>query len=63
MTIKELYALCDNLGPNSLLTIRKGHLEEVVENDIHYKDLAPFYWDMPVKGFKITSLRCCTIYI
>ena len=62
ITLKELYELCDNLGPHTIFTIMEGPLEKTVETD-YYINLKPKYYEATVKGFKIRDLRVCWVYI
>lgn len=62
MTVKQLYGLCDNLDHNTRFTIRAGYLEKAIEVDVPYIELV-YYWDKPIKGFKVDDLRHCTIYM
>lgn len=61
MTIKELYGLCDNLGPSTLFEIRTGYPDKPTLIDASYMDLGEYY-ETPVKGFMLSG-RTCTIYI
>lgn len=68
MTIKDLYAVCDNLDHNSWFEIRKTY---PIPGDVgvridegKYMELHAKWSDHRIKGFKVSDNgRDCTIFI
>lgn len=60
MTIQDLYAICDNLGPWSDFTVYRG-AEEVFSGP--YIEMEPWCYEATVTGFEIVRGISAEIHI